>query len=357
MEEYLEINEIMKNLYDYILFYIPSIKNYIEYIDSLSKKVLERVALYYLENDVMPFQNDDFLEMDITDKINLLIEFYKDKGVLFNPSNPFLDGAIDIECRSFDDYNENGRFKEGYNRYIDIHKSIDIYDHGILLDSVTWLHELTHYRNQRDGERSEEGKIFTEALSFTYELFYLDYLKEKGYPIEDYYLDNLDGQAGYVKYFSPIISLFYTYCRFGEISIQNFNNIYPHSNIEENEYLNYYKPNDFNFMISYVLDRYHDSCCREEFFRSSLVGIMYSFALPLQIYIYDKYKNDASYFDRVEKLVSTVNDLSFEDCMRTLNITYPFTDKFLDELELSTDKYMEQIGDYVKVLEYQKRSK
>ena len=355
MDEYLEIQELMNELYQYIIYYIPNIERYIDIIDLLSKTVIKEIANYYLENDVYPFLNDDYIEMDISDKIILLDNFFKDNNIPINIYDIVSNGVINIECRDFNDYSDSGRFKEGYNRYIDDKKTIDIYDHGILLDSVTWLHEITHYRNQRDKERSEEGKIFTESLSFIYELIYLDYLKELGYQVDDYYLDNLDGEAGMIKYTEPTFNLFNVYIKTGEVNKDNFHLIYNNTCRDDDDlYKEYYEPSDFSFQINSVLNNLDNYSNKDEFFRSSLVGFMYSLALPLQIYLYSKYEEDKSYLLKIEELNRVINSYSIEECFKLIGIELPISLDFLEELKNCTRKYMIKIGDYVKVLEYKK---
>ncbi|MBR2827641.1 MAG: hypothetical protein IKE70_00200 [Bacilli bacterium] len=286
--------------------------------------------------------------MDISKKIDLIKEFLINKNISFDMDYYLSSGVIDITCRNFDDYCFNGQFKQGYNRYDGEHKCIDIHDHGILLDSVCWVHEIVHFLNQTDFDRSEEGKIFTEAISFFYELIYMDYLVHNGYPIEEYYLDNLDGEAGMLKYTSPFLSLFRVYSKTGDVSLDTFSIIYSKKSEDINEYSMYYEPQDFYSLVQEVFDSYDSFVHKEDFYSSYLVGFMYSFALPLQIYSYQRYLEDSSFYDRVEKLNSSVNHSSFLECMDLLLIPYPMTDSFLEQLGEDTTHYMEQIGEYVK---------
>ena len=348
MEDYLKINRMMEEFYQYVIGYLPHIDSFIDIIDSLSKLVIKNVSKYYLENDVCPFEQDEFIEMDIFNKIELIRDFIDCKNISFDMDKELSSGVIDICCRDFDDYSSNGQFKQGYNRYNHEHKCIDIHDHGILLDSVCWIHEIAHFLNQRDGERSEVGNLFTEAISFFYELIFMDYLVDHGYPIENYYLDNLDGEAGILKYSSFFLSLFRTYCKTGEVSIDTFHMIYPKRNFEVNEYFEYYQPQDFYYLVQDVLDQTELFDSMEAFYSSHLIGILYSFALPIQIYSYQRYLEDSSYYERMEKLNSTINSSSFLECMNVLGIAYPISNEFLEQLEKDTIRYMNQIGDYVK---------
>ena len=189
MEDYLKINQMMEDFYQYVIGYLPHIDSFIDMIDSLSKIVIKIISKYYLENDVCPFEQDEFIEMDISEKIELIHNFLGSKNISFDIDKELSSGVIDICCREFQDYSNNGQFKQGYNRYDGEHKCIDIHDHGILLDSVCWVHEITHFLNQSDGDRSEIGKLFTESISFFYELVFMDYLVSNGYSIQDYYLE------------------------------------------------------------------------------------------------------------------------------------------------------------------------
>lgn len=351
MEEYIEINELMEKLYTFVCHFLPHLDDYISTVDDLSRIAIARVGEFFLENDIEPFMNEDFIPMDIMNKIELLKRFYQEKNIPLDLDLILSNGVIDLECRKLEDYSFQGAFKEGCNSYLEDKKSIEIYDHGILLDTVAWLHEFAHYRNQTDKDRSEMGKLFTETISFISELFYLDYLVDQGYEVEDYYLDNLNGEAGMIKLVAPILHLLHVYSKTGEITKENFNSVYPDSSTVKSEFSEYSHPSDFSFHISYVLDDYHDSCCDHDYYWSIVVGIMYSLAFPLQVYLYEEYKKDPTIFNQVEKLNDSLPMTNFEECMKLIGIDIPLTEEFLEKMDYYLSNYLNRSGSsYKKML-------
>ena len=59
-----------------------------------------------------------------------------------------------------------------------------LYNNTLKTDSIIWVHEISHYRNQPPLFRGEVNDTLTELLAFTYEFIYTDYLEQIGYEEE-----------------------------------------------------------------------------------------------------------------------------------------------------------------------------
>ena len=74
--------------------------------------------------------------------------------------------------------------EDGKRKELTEHKAINVYNNTLITDSIIWVHEISHYRNQPPLFRGEVNDILTELLAFTYELIYTDYLEQIGYEEE-----------------------------------------------------------------------------------------------------------------------------------------------------------------------------
>ena len=143
----------------------------------------------YLNDNMkaLELENMDFREgreATLEEKIHLIEDFYKKIGISFNFNQIIEDGTFEI-IRTNPLYDIlDFELTRGNNNYNGEHKSIEVYNNGLLTDSIIWVHEISHYRNQEDDGRGPVNSLLTELLAFTESLIYTDYLEKQGYKKE-----------------------------------------------------------------------------------------------------------------------------------------------------------------------------
>lgn len=266
--------------------------------------------------------------------------FYKSIGVDFKFNEIIKDGTFNIISTNnpkktsnyklysgnnnyyiITEYLENPKSKEKTIIYEGIHKTINVYNNTLVTDSIIWVHEISHYRNQPPLFRGEVNDILTELLAFTEEFIYTDYLEQIGYEkearmfkIEEYKNLHTFIQKGYY-----IVRIFLLYFLLGEVSQENYEFLYK----EDKNYEYALKFFDTEIIKSQNKDR--------------IFTILFYSVGIISIYNYVEYKNSPIFLEKIEKLNEEImnDNISLEDALKIIDI------KFEQE---SLDKVLEDIN-------------
>ena len=273
--------------------------------------------------------NADF----ITNK-DLINNFYKYLNINFNMDDVINDGTFNLTITDKEKVIKEGLedyLIDGTNIYLDFNnKSIDVYNNGIITDSVIWIHELTHYRNQEDDGRSDECDLLSETISFTYELIYLDYLEKLGYnkDVSNFRYDKVRNHE-----FSNVIACWYIsqllilYNEVGDISKESYEYFYEDDNYE----------NIINHFIYFILDneRFKNNVDKEKLIFDILE---YSLASTLSIYLYIEYKKNNKFIEKIEEFNEFINDVSLEESLVSIGFNNSIENGIFNEENLEKIK-------------------
>lgn len=170
--------------------------------DNMSN-IYKLISFLYYNMDSLDVERLDLRDgtrADYMAKSKLIDNFYKNIGIDFRMEEITSSGVLNIistnnpKKATFKEiYTGNNNYFIHEEAYINIrtqervvvdttyHKVINVYNNDLVTDSIIWVHEISHYRNQPSIKRGEVNDILTELLAFTEELIYADYLEGIGY--------------------------------------------------------------------------------------------------------------------------------------------------------------------------------
>ena len=293
------------------------VKEFYRYYYDKSKIVLERLPMISnlfldMEEWITDFLNEYCIELnwnritkaDFTDKEKLINDFYNYLGIDFNMQQVLNDGSLDITTFTYEEALQNhdrllcGRCASYKNHHI-----IDVCNNDLITDAVVWIHEFAHYRNDFNTKRNEISNLLTEAISFTYEFMFLDYLQQRGFIYESHaYLYSI-----FYTLFFHIYNAYYAlqlvrvYEQFGTINKDNYNMLFNVDNYDE------------------CIKQTNTLFIDEE--KDLMFYIEYGIADALSLYMFNEYKKDNSFLEKIEKLNYYIEDKSLEECLDLIGIT------------------------------------
>lgn len=293
------INDFLKDFFDKyyddnkILF--DNLKNIYSLISFLNNN------LKRLEIDEPDFRKT--AEATFIERKKLIDDFYKSIGVSFSFEDIIKNGTLEIIKTNMLCEAGNFELTYGNNCYEKGHKVINVYNNGLITDSIIWIHEISHYRNQPDKKRGQVNDLLTELLAFTEEFIYVDYLEEQGYKKESYAFKVSEYKN--LCYFLEVayysVRIYLLYFLLGEVSEEYYKTLYGE------------------------VDSYDTSIDVFENLRKKdqdgiFITLYYSIGI-MAIYNYQRYKEDNGYMENLNKLNTIINtDVSLEDALKIIDI-------------------------------------
>lgn len=289
----------------------------------------------YIEDNIPVFEYEKFSKANIEEKIELINAFYKYLGTSFRLNQEILSNNFNIEDACTEKYLNDKDTSTLINKigsgtsYFDEQIQVDVYDSGLLYDSITWIHELKHFQNQPLGDRSQISFVLTEGLSFTEELIYTDFLEKLGYNYEAYIskYDTFSNFSVFLEDAYPMIKMLSVYVNYGEISKQNYEKAYPNDEYE----------NDIDEVLTLLTED------AEDFFNL----IRYSVASALSIYMYEEYKKDNNFIVKInefEKAINTAN--SINECLNIIGLS-GLNKESLNKIESSLNTFKKELNNII----------
>ena len=293
----------------------------------------------FLNNNMEDLEMDDedfrlSSEANLNDKIKLIDDFYRSIDVDFKFDKIIEDGTFEIlgtnSLYGIADNELNG----GFNNYYGQHKAIEVYNNGLLTDSITWVHEISHYRNQTDIERAEVNDMLTELLAVTESLIYTDYLEKLGYKKEATMFKIAQYNILYyvIKVSYPLMKIYLLYFLLGEVSKDNYKYLYKE-----------------NYSYDRTINLFKKLNNRE--YNEIFTLIWYSIA-TIAIYNYERYKKDNSYIGKVKELNYKIQtDISLEDALKIIDIRLDSDslNKILNGLNSFKNEIIKEKSNYSKI--------
>ncbi len=272
--------------------------------------------------DVEKLDLRDGTRADYMAKSKLIDNFYKNIGINFRMEEITSSGVLNIistnnpkKATYKEIYTSNNNYVIHEECYINIrtqervvvdttyHKAINVYNNDLVTDSIIWVHEISHYRNQPSIKRGEVNDILTELLAFTEELIYADYLEGIGYQeaVNTFKISEYNNFYSIINQGFHIIRITLLYYLLGKVSEENYKLLYHDDNYQTSlEVFDKERINNQNIMF---------------------IILYYSVAI-FSLYNYIEYKKDSNFLKQIEELnESLLNDrYSLEDSLKIINI-------------------------------------
>ena len=285
---------------------------------------------------------------DLMEKLKLIEGFYKSMKIDFNIDNIFKNGTSNIISTNNPDEATFSEIYSGNNNYIiteesytdsktnqkiitykEYHKTINVYNNDLVTDSIIWVHEISHYRNQPSIKRGEVNDILTELVAFTEELIYIDYLKRVGYEEEA----NMFAVAAYNNFYYfltrsySIIRIVLLYYSLGEISKESYKILYGKDKDYKKSLNTFFKEIQVN--------------------RKSIFTLLYYSVGAISMYNYTEYKKDPTFFAKVQELNNALltNSASLENSLKIINISLnkESLQRILDNINIFKEEIKKEI--------------
>lgn len=333
-----EINEFLKNLfntsYNENKIFLNNLKN-IYILISFIYDNLEK-----LDIDTKDLRNTT--RKDYVEKTQLINDFYKSLGINFKVNDIEKNGTLNI-LETNEPIDATSQLTYGNNNYIfyerrsfnfktkedniisrNYHKSINVYNNDLLTDSIIWVHEISHYKNQPKEKRHEVNDILTELIAYTEELLYIDYLENFGYEEEAKIFKIMEYQNLYsiLNFSYYIIKITLLYYLLGSVN-------------KENYLLLYKEDKSYNKALELFNKGKND------------IRLCYHYSIAIiSLYNYIEYKKDKSFLENLKRLNKEIMNynISLENALKIINLKLDreSLNKILDRINIYRNSLLEE---------------
>lgn len=333
-----EINEFLKNLfntsYNENKIFLNNLKNIYILISFLYDN-LEK-----LDIDTKDLRNTT--RKDYVEKTQLINDFYKSLGINFKVNDIEKNGTLNI-LETNEPIDATSQLTYGNNNYIfyerrsfnfktkedniisrNYHKAINVYNNGLLIDSIIWVHEISHYKNQPKEKRHEANDILTELIAYTEELLYIDYLENFGYEEEAKIFKIMEYQNLYsiLNFSYYIIKITLLYYLLGSVN-------------KENYLLLYKEDKSYNKALELFNKGKND------------IRLCYHYSIAIiSLYNYIEYKKDKSFLENLKRLNKEIMNynISLENALKIINLKLDreSLNKILDRINIYRNSLLEE---------------
>lgn len=333
-----EINQFLKNLfntsYNENKIFLNNLKNIYILISFLYNN-LEK-----LDIDTKDLRNTT--RKDYVEKTQLINDFYKSLGINFKVNDIEKNGTLNI-LETNEPKDATSQLTYGNNNYIfyerrsfnfktkedniisrNYHKAINVYNNGLLIDSIIWVHEISHYKNQPKEKRHEANDILTELIAYTEELLYIDYLENFGYEEEAKIFKIMEYQNLYsiLNFSYYIIKITLLYYLLGSVN-------------KENYLLLYKEDKSYNKALELFNKGKND------------IRLCYHYSIAIiSLYNYIEYKKDKSFLANLKRLNKEIMNynISLENALKIINLKLDreSLNKILDRINIYRNSLLEE---------------
>lgn len=283
----------------------------------------------------MDIEVGEYSKLSKEEIINIVQDYYNVHNIDININELIKNEELILE--DFSQGKENNFFKSvidgnsGYNK--EKNKIVaNIFLKNTAYDTFIIIHELTHNRNQPDGDRNITSDLLTESLSYTNEIISCDEFKNDKDKM-NHFIIFCKTLFNFSYYLHNIYKILRVYTNENDITAEAYNKCY-----NDNEYektMDY-----FNEFVE----------TKQSIYKSSY----YLLGLSLAIYMFNEYKKDSNFFNKIEELNNSINKLSFNECLNIIGIKNleDFTQKFEESSNSFTNYLLNRYDDKIKIKQY-----
>lgn len=293
----------------FILDEIENLWNLLNYIYYNYSEVLKRVE----------FEKNDFSFVSLEENIYMAQQFFDKYHI-----NISIKDMIKANILTFKKIeNQNSKETVGASYYDEEkNKKIEVYLDDTIIDSGVIIHEIMHYLNQPETERSFVSDLLTESVSYGIEFIYVEELKKSPY---------CDETEKFMKAVSRIIyrlmdkiyyiyKLILLYKKEKDISLEAYNKIFKDNNYEE------------------MLECFEKYAIEKKLIVRDTWNVL---GFPIAIYMLETYKNDNDFIKKIIEYHEAINEKSYQECLSIIGLS---SDKdFIDKIKSSTNSFLESL--------------
>jgi len=211
---------VIKQDYDKLNFYLNDIFAILNKYDRFLTKNIDKIWCLN-SNYIMHMKNYELSYKLKENKLTYMEVYLLAREIIESINPTYLD--------DYDALMESGKLDFGYEDEYDdssfscLHNLIDIRREFNYSDVVSLVHEFIHYTNGKN-KRSNNRYLLTEFLSIYFEMYAVDYLIEKGIPIDEIGVyDRLVWTNGHSNSLYKYEMIFLAYEKFGCIDESTIN--------------------------------------------------------------------------------------------------------------------------------------
>lgn len=322
-------NDYIVNNFDYLFRLLDYVKNHIrsfslgyEYI----KDIERRLPIYNIA-DIFKFV-DDFNKRF---KINISIEDLVNKGIIDLSSERYEDLTSDKR-----DYVINA---DGFCR--NNGTTVWIENEGSLNNAFTLIHELSHYKDCVKGNNATRY-WFTETLAITEEMIGAYISNQDDEIAYNFYTRTFFSVKALVKWYK-ILPMILIYQKFSCIDMDSYSLLF-------NDKF-YFR--DYDRFIDTINDEYShldknyskgEDDKKLRVYYNLLKDLGYGIGFIVAIHLFNRFKDDNSYMDEIQKMHKLINELSVEEFIDYLG----FKGMSLEEICKPVIEFVSDINKYGK---------
>ena len=344
-----EIKEIEESANSFLKSFFDTTYNDNKVLFNNMQSIYLLITFLYYNMQELNIEKQDIqngTRKDYVEKSKIIDNFYKSINVDFKMEYITRNGVLNILSTNTPKEATHSQIHTGSNNYViteeayinppkkerivfyrKLDKTINVHNNDLLNDSIIWVHEISHYKNQPPETRGEVNSILTELIAYTEELIYTDYLSQIGYEeearmfmIEEYKsLYNLIGLAYHV------IKITFLYYLLGEVSKESYKLLYKDEEEYEDSLKIFDEEKNKNQNIIFLV-------------------LYYSVAI-ISFYNYIEYKKDHTFLDRLKKLNKEImTNISLEDALKNINIKLnkKSLNKILENINIFRDSLIKE---------------
>lgn len=320
-----KINEYFNTLFS---------KQYQKYSLIFSNLVVLSKSQLFLEEkfdsayEMSNFAEESLTKMDFLECIELTKQFYQDMGIDYDIEKLVQNGTIDINVPK----NPEIIINSGCTSFKKNHIELNVNYNNSISDATVLVHELAHVRGMRP-QFYKTYDFFTEAMAFTEQYVFIEYLNNIGYNKDLNILKSKNyrnlWKYNYNAY--SILMLLDIYNMLGKVSLENCKLLY--NNKTNEEYQN--SVDTVFYYLSKPLSKL-------------LQPIYYSIAYMYAPYMIEKYKENPDFINKIKYLTENLDKLEIRDFFEMIGLTTnqdknqeiatPYLDKYKKECEESYEK-------------------
>lgn len=286
----------------------------------------------YFTKNREPIDYSQISRASITEKINIIKNFYHKMGIEFNFDTALKNGTIRLY--KYDTTNDSEDLKEGkivymfagINIYKESQKIINIPNLDLITDAIITVHELSHLRDQPDNHRNQVNDLLTESLAYAEELIFMDYLAAMGYQKEiDFFKEELYRMCYYQANITiPIYEMFLVYQKYGLVTKENYEHCFNNKEYEKeiDRFIKEINDPDFNFI-------------RDSWF---IMGIV------LGSFMYTEYRKDNQYFKVIQTLHDKINHSNENGCLKEMGLN-GFGEETVAKLNMALNEIQKELDE------------
>ena len=298
-------------------------------LEVLSKSQIFLEEKFNSANEMPEISKENLTKMDFLECIELAKQFYHDMGINYDVEKLVQNGTINMNIPK----NSEKIVNYGCTSFKKNRIELNVNYNNRISDATVLVHELAHVRGIAPIF-NKTYDFFTEAMAFTEQYIFVEYLNKMGYNKDFNILKSMNYRNLWKYNCSAysILLLLDIYNTLGKVSLENCKFLYNNQVTKED----YQKSVDIVFgYLSKTLYR---------FFQPIYYSIGYMYA-P---YMVERYNENPAFFNQIKYLTANLNTIGIGEFFETIglsndeeeieNITSPYLDKYRKDCEEAYDK-------------------